>query len=55
MRLTMVAKIPTAAKSMITSDDYLEGQGDLVGILITPITHIINLGIPVINLVTESP
>ena len=34
---------------------YLEGQGDLVSRLITPITHIVTLFIPIINLVTKSP
>ena len=35
---------------------YLEGQGDLVCRLITPIrTHIATLSIPVINLLTKSP
>ena len=34
--------------------DYLEGQGDLVGRLITPINHIVTLIIPIINLLTKS-
>ena len=34
---------------------YLEGQGDLVSRLITPITHIVTLVIPIINLLTKSP
>ena len=34
---------------------YLEGQGDLVSRLITPITHIITLMISIINLLTKSP
>ena len=34
---------------------YLEGQGDLVSRLITPITHIVTLVLPLINLVTKSP
>ena len=34
---------------------YLEGQGDLVSRLITPITHIVTLIIPIINLLTKSP
>ena len=33
----------------------LEGQGDLVSKLITPINHIITLVIPIINLLTKSP
>ena len=33
---------------------YLEGQGDLVSRLITPITHIVTLVIPIINLLTKS-
>ena len=34
---------------------YLEGQGDLVSRSITPITHIVTLPIPIINLLTKSP
>ena len=34
---------------------YLEGQGDLVSRLITPVTHIVTLIIPIINLLTKSP
>ena len=34
---------------------YLEGQGDLVGRLRTPITHILTLFIPMIKLLTKSP
>ena len=34
---------------------YLEGQGDLVDKLITPVTHIVTPIIPIVNLVTESP
>ena len=34
---------------------YLEGQGDLVSILKTPISHIVTPVIPIINLVTKSP
>ena len=34
---------------------YLEGQGDLVSRLVTPITHIITLVIPIINLLIKSP
>ena len=34
---------------------YLEGQGDLVSRLITPLTHIVSPIIPIINLVTKSP
>ena len=33
---------------------YLEGLGDLVSRLITPITHIVTLVIPVINLLTKA-
>ena len=33
----------------------LEGQGDLVSRLITPITHIVSPFIPIINLLTKSP
>ena len=34
---------------------YLEGQGDLVSRVITPITQIVSPIIPIINLVTKSP
>ena len=34
---------------------YLEGQGDLVSRLITPITHIVTPVIPRINLLTKFP
>ena len=34
---------------------YLEGQGDLVSILITPISHIVSPIIPIIILLTKSP
>ena len=34
---------------------YLEGQWDLVSSLITPITHIVTLGLLIINLLTKSP
>ena len=34
---------------------YLEGQGDFVNRLITPITHVVTLVVPIINLVTKSP
>ena len=34
---------------------YLEGQGDLVSVLITPITHIVTLIIPIINPLPKSP
>ena len=40
---------------LFRSLDYLEGQGDLVSRLITPITHIVTLFIPIINLLTKSP
>ena len=33
---------------------YLEGEGDLASRLVTPITHIIILVIPSINLLTKS-
>ena len=35
--------------------EYLEGKGDLVSRLITPMTHMITLLIPIINLLTKSP
>ena len=34
---------------------YLEGQGDLVSRLVSPITQIVTLIIPIINLLTKSP
>ena len=34
---------------------YLEGHGDLVSRLITPVTHIVTLVIPINNLLTKSP
>ena len=34
---------------------YLEGQGDLLSRLITPITHIVTPIIPIINLIIKSP
>ena len=34
---------------------YLEGQGDLVSRIITPINHIVTPCIPIINLLTKSP
>ena len=40
---------------MLVRGAYLEGQGDLVSRLITPITHIVTPIIPIINLVTKSP
>ena len=35
--------------------EYLERRGDSVSRLITPITHIVTLVIPLINLLTKSP
>ena len=37
------------------STAYLEGQGYLESRLITPITHIVTLIIPIISLLTKSP
>ena len=34
---------------------YLEGQGDLVSRVITPITHVVTLVLSLINLLTKSP
>ena len=34
---------------------YVEGQGDLVSGLVTPITHIVTLVIPISNLLTKPP
>ena len=34
---------------------YLEGQGDLVSRVLTPITHIVTLVLPLILLLTKSP
>ena len=33
---------------------HLEGQGELVSGLVTPITHIVALSIPITNLLTKS-
>ena len=37
------------------ANHYLEGQGDLVSRLIAPITYVVTLVIPLINLLTQSP
>ena len=39
---------------VLYAKEYLEGQGDLVSRLITPISHIVTPIIPIINLVTKS-
>ena len=39
----------------LPKDAHLEGQADLVSRLIAPITHIVTLIIPMINLLTKSP
>ena len=39
----------------LTPKPYLDGQGDLVSRLVTPITHIVNLIIPIIHPLTNSP
>ena len=41
--------------SQTTPITYLEGQGDLVSRLIAPITHIVTLLTPILNLLTKSP
>ena len=49
---------PAMASGTFTTQSpckYLKGQGDLVSRLITPITHIVTLLIPVINLLPKSP
>ena len=43
------------AQDIVQLLSYLEGQGDLVSRLISPITHIVTLIIPIINLLTKSP
>ena len=39
----------------INMKDYLEGQGNLVSRLTTPIARIVTLTIPIIDLFTKSP
>ena len=46
---------PDSPKEMILERLYLEGQRGLVSRLITPITNILTLIIPIINLLTKSP
>ena len=46
---------PSAAAKQCPEVLYLEGQGDLATRLITPITQIVTLLIPLINLLTKSP
>ena len=41
--------------AQVSHKPYLEGQGDLVSRLITPITHIVTLIIPTMNLFTKFP
>ena len=39
----------------LSAKPYFEGQGDLVSSLISLISHIVTLNIPIINLLTKSP
>ena len=43
------------SRTQLNRMPYLEGQGDLVSKLISPITHIVTLVILIINLLTKSP
>ena len=47
-------RLVTNMEDMLLISSYLEGQGDLVSRLITPITHIVTRVIPVINLLAKS-
>ena len=42
-------------RSIPIERQYLEGQGDLVSVLISLIDHIVSLTIPMINLLTKCP
>ena len=44
---------PLIIQDLGLHDNYLEGQGDLVSRLITPISHIVIPLIPSINLLTK--
>ena len=46
---------PTDMESDVILIQYLEGQGNLVGRLITPITHKVTLAVPMINSLTKFP
>ena len=48
----LLSSVPSPKKWCLR---YLEGQGDLVSRLSTPITHIVNPVIPLIKPVTKSP
>ena len=43
------------ASGRCVEESYLEGQGDLVSMLIAPITHTVTLVILIISLLTKSP
>ena len=47
--------IPRLCSNSMRKTPDLEGQGDLVSRLITPITHIVTLVILIITLLTKSP
>ena len=49
------SKIVSGREAIVSYTVYLEGHGDLVSILITPISHIVTPIIPIINLLTKSP
>ena len=53
MRCQLLAILHTAAL-FLKHETYLEGQGDLVSRLITPVTHIVALVLPIINPLTKS-
>ena len=42
-------------KPPLKHDGHLEGQGDLVSRLLTPLTHIATQLTPIMNLLTKSP
>ena len=40
---------------VVDSREYLEGHGDLVSRLITPVSHILTPIVPIIDLLSKSP
>ena len=55
LTVTIVIKLCEKGARDITTIQHLEGHGDLVSRLISPISHIITPIIPIINLLTKSP
>ena len=53
--IKMIVGMTTSLMAPASWCNHLEGHGDLVSRLISPITHIITLIIPMSNLVTKSP